>query len=63
MVNILKRNIQFVLPYFTVLIFCLIIMLLYSKSSIHIAINQSHNRFFDIPAFQQLFQDDFHDNL
>ncbi len=48
MIKTVKRNKPFVIPYIILLMLCLIILCLFSKSSIHIAINQTHNRLLDV---------------
>ncbi len=47
MLALFKRNKAFFIPYLVLLIFSLIILSVFDKGQIHIAINQLHNDFFD----------------
>lgn len=48
MVSILKRNKWFYYPFIFIAVYCLITIIIFSKSSIHIFLNKFHTPFFDI---------------
>ena len=48
MLNLLKENRAFLYSYFIFLIIGITVLLIFPKADIHIAINQFHNKFFDV---------------
>jgi membrane-associated phospholipid phosphatase len=46
--SIIKKNTSFLIPYLLIGIFALVIIIVTSKSSLHLSINQFHNHFLDV---------------